>query len=72
MEAARQALRLEELRYRNGVSSYLEVLDTQRTLFDAELQLVQTMRAQYVAVVKLYKALGGGWQVGEAAAMAPQ
>jgi multidrug efflux system outer membrane protein len=40
----------------------LEVLDTERQLFDAELQLAQAQRDESVAVVQLYKALGGGWQ----------
>ena len=44
------------------MSSYLEVLDTERQYFDAELQLAQAQRDEYVGVVQLYKALGGGWQ----------
>jgi multidrug efflux system outer membrane protein len=51
-----------KLRYEGGVSSYLEVLDTERQFFDAELQLAQAQRDEYVGVVQLYKALGGGWQ----------
>ncbi|MBN2232059.1 MAG: TolC family protein, partial [Deltaproteobacteria bacterium] len=44
-----------------GVTSYLEVLDTERTLFSVELQLSE-LRQQYLAAhVSLYKALGGGW-----------
>lgn len=50
-----------ELRYRGGRASYLDVLTAQRTLFDAELALVRTRRNQLVAVVLLYKAVGGGW-----------
>jgi multidrug efflux system outer membrane protein len=53
---------LAEERYRAGVSSYLEVLDAERTLFDAELSLVQSRRQYLAAVVQLYKALGGWWQ----------
>jgi outer membrane protein, multidrug efflux system len=54
-------LRLATLRYENGYSSFLEVLDGQRSLFSAELQQVQLQRARLGAIVNLYKALGGGW-----------
>jgi multidrug efflux system outer membrane protein len=57
----RDASRLANLRYRGGVSSYLEVLDTERQLFDAERQLARAFRDQLLSVVQLYKALGGGW-----------
>ncbi len=60
--AARDAMRLANLRYTGGVSPYLEVLDSERQLFDAELGLVRTQRDELLAVVRLYKALGGGWQ----------
>jgi len=59
--AATQALELAQLRYKNGVSSFLDVLDAQRQLYNAEIGLAQTRRAQLVAVVLLYKAVGGGW-----------
>jgi outer membrane protein TolC len=48
-----------------GVTSYLEVLDTERQLFDAELNLARTQRDELLAVVLLYRALGGGWMVEE-------
>jgi len=60
----RDAARLADVRYRGGVTSYLEVLDTERQLFDAELQLAQAQRDELLAVVRLYRALGGGWEVG--------
>ncbi len=60
--AARTAERLARLRYEGGVSAYLEVLDAQRSLFNAELTLAQSNRDQLVAMVNLYKALGGGWK----------
>jgi outer membrane protein, multidrug efflux system len=60
--AAKNAERLARLRYEGGVSAYLEVLDAQRSLFSSELTLAQTNRDQLVAMVQLYKALGGGWQ----------
>jgi len=63
----RDAARLADVRYRGGVTSYLEVLDTERQLFDAELQLAQAQRDELLAVVRLYRALGGGWVPEQAA-----
>lgn len=60
--AAADTSRLADIRYRGGVSSYLEVLDSERQFFDAELGLVRAQRDELLAVVLLYKALGGGWQ----------
>ena len=54
-------LNLSDLRYRNGVSSYLDLLDAQRSLFTARQAVVQTRLAQLQNQVALYKALGGGW-----------
>ena len=54
--------RLANLRYRNGATAFLEVLDAQRDLLDVEQQLVQTRRALLSADVSLYTALGGGSQ----------
>jgi outer membrane protein, multidrug efflux system len=62
-DALRSAFRLADRRYQNGISSYLEVLDSQRNLFTAELALAQAQRLQLAAAVELYKALGGGWPV---------
>jgi multidrug efflux system outer membrane protein len=59
--AERKVLELAELRYRGGVAAYLEVLDAQRSLFNAELDEAQTLGSHYVSLVRLYKALGGGW-----------
>ncbi|MBW1735416.1 MAG: efflux transporter outer membrane subunit [Deltaproteobacteria bacterium] len=59
--AARNAYRLAKLRYDKGVSSYLEVLETERALFSAELELSQLKQQYLNGYVKLYKALGGGW-----------
>jgi multidrug efflux system outer membrane protein len=59
--ASTERLRLVQLRYLNGISSYFEVLDSQRVLFDAELQLAQATAATYGSVIQLYRALGGGW-----------
>ncbi len=60
--ASKNAERLARLRYDGGVSNYLEVLDAQRSLFSSELTLAQTNRDQLVALINLYRALGGGWQ----------
>jgi multidrug efflux system outer membrane protein len=52
---------LSDLRYRNGVSTYLDLLDAQRSLFSAQQAVVQTRLAQRQNQVALYRALGGGW-----------
>jgi NodT family efflux transporter outer membrane factor (OMF) lipoprotein len=52
---------LSELRYDNGVASYLDLLDAQRSLYTAQLALVQTRLLKLQNQVQLYKALGGGW-----------
>ena len=59
--ALRRALELAQLRYDNGYSDYLEVLDTQRSLFAAELSLADDYKNQLSAVNQLCRALGGGW-----------
>jgi len=59
--AARSAATLSRARYDGGVTSYLEVLDTERSLFNAELTESQTQRLYINAIIELYKALGGGW-----------
>lgn len=56
-----EALRLAELRYKGGYTSYIEVLDNQRNLLDAERARLVALRARQGALVDLYKALGGGW-----------
>ena len=61
VRAERKVLELAELRYRGGVAAYLEVLDAQRSLFGAEIDETQTITANLVSLVQLYKALGGGW-----------
>jgi multidrug efflux system outer membrane protein len=68
--ALSDASQVAKLRYEGGVSSYLEVLDTERQYFDAEIQLVQAKRDESASVILLYKALGGGWQADAPAAAA--
>jgi multidrug efflux system outer membrane protein len=65
LAAARNAARLSAERYDKGVTSYLEVLDTERTLFSVELELSELRQAYLNSYVRLYKALGGGWGPGE-------
>jgi multidrug efflux system outer membrane protein len=60
--AAQDARRLAEVRYQGGVTSYLEVLDADTRLFDAELGLAQAELRERAALVEIYRALGGGWQ----------
>lgn len=60
LAAQRDLADLAELRYRNGVADYLEVLDAQRNLFSAEQALVEARREQQENLVALYAALGGG------------
>jgi multidrug efflux system outer membrane protein len=56
-----QSLKLAGLRYDNGVSSLIDVLDAERNLLAAELSRVDALGAQKSAVADLVKALGGGW-----------
>ena len=65
VEQARTALRLAEIRYREGADDLLSLLDAQRTLFQAEDQRAQIRLSRLQAAVSLYKALGGSWQLRE-------
>jgi len=58
----RESVRLSNMRYKGGTTTYLEVLDGQRSLFSAELTLAQARGNEYQSLVQLYRALGGGWQ----------
>ena len=69
VEAESVRYRLAKLRYDNGVSSYLDLLDAQRSLFAAQQALVQARLARLQNQVALYRSLGGGWtEPGTAAA----
>jgi multidrug efflux system outer membrane protein len=61
-ETLRDQSRLANARYVGGVSSYLEVLDTERQRLSAEQQLAQAQRDVLTSLVRLYKSLGGGWE----------
>lgn len=60
--AAADATQLSDSRYRGGVTSYLEVLDSDTRYFDAQIGLSQAQLNERLALVQLYNALGGGWQ----------
>lgn len=61
MDAALNARNLSQERYNGGVTSYLEVLENDRSAFDAELQYTQVRQLLLSSYIRLYKALGGGW-----------
>jgi multidrug efflux system outer membrane protein len=71
-DAAKNANELSKERYDKGVTSFLEVLDTERTLFNVELELAGLKREIFNSYVRLYKALGGGWLTKEEAAVAEE
>jgi multidrug efflux system outer membrane protein len=60
--SAKDAIRLANLQYNGGVTSYLEVLDSDTRYFNAEIALAQAQLSERLALVQLYNALGGGWQ----------
>jgi multidrug efflux system outer membrane protein len=61
VQSLTQYSEIARLRYDNGYTSYIEVLDAERSLFNAQLQYTQTQQAQFQAMTNLYKAMGGGW-----------
>jgi len=61
VDALQQYASIARLRYENGYTSYIEVLDAERSLFNAQLQYTQTQQAQLQAMINLYLAMGGGW-----------
>ncbi|MVV48019.1 efflux transporter outer membrane subunit [Pseudomonas sp. PB120] len=61
VEALRTYARYARLRYDNGYTSYIEVLDAERSLFDAELNYTRTRATVFTSMIDLYKATGGGW-----------
>jgi multidrug efflux system outer membrane protein len=73
--ASREAAELARLRYEDGVSNFLQVLDSERRLLEAQELLAQSQTAVSVSLIAVYKALGGSWQVltapGEPPAPAP-
>lgn len=61
VDSLRQYAGIARLRYDNGYTDYLAVLDAERSLFNAELAYTQTQGNLYLALINLYKAMGGGW-----------
>ena len=59
--SSKATMELAQLQYINGVIGYLDVLDAQRSYFDAQIGLSNAIRDKQITLVKLYKALGGGW-----------
>jgi len=62
VEALQQYASIARLRYDNGYTSFIEVLDAERSLFNVQLQYTQTHQVQLQAMINLYLAMGGGWQ----------
>lgn len=60
--SAQDAVRLSDMRYRGGVTSYLEVLDSDTRYYTAEIDLARARLNERLAMVELYRSLGGGWQ----------
>jgi len=61
VDALRTYARLARLRFEGGYTSYIEVLDAERSLFNAQLSYAQTQGTVFTSTVSLYKAMGGGW-----------
>jgi outer membrane protein, multidrug efflux system len=61
--SAQDTTRLANMRYQGGATSYLEVLDSDTRYFDAQIGLAQAQLNELLAMVQLYNALGGGWQL---------
>jgi multidrug efflux system outer membrane protein len=70
--ALRESVGISQQRYLGGLANYLEVLDAQQQLYPAEFSLAQTERDQLLAVVALYRALGGGWNAYDTEPEIPQ
>ena len=72
VEAAQEARELAEIRYREGLVTYLDVLEAQRSVLFAEQALVETQRARINEMVALFKAVGGGWEVASSSEEDPE
>ena len=60
-DASRKYVELALFQYQNGYISYMDVLDAQRSYFNAEIDYSNSVRDEFLAIIGLYKALGGGW-----------
>jgi multidrug efflux system outer membrane protein len=65
VEALQESVRLALVRYRGGLSNYIEVLDAQQDLYPAELLLASYELEEILSLTRLYRALGGGWSIDE-------
>lgn len=72
VNALRDYARIARARFDNGYTSYIEVLDAERNLFDAELSYSQTQGTLFIDLVSIYKAMGGGWVTEANKLSAPQ
>lgn len=72
VDSLRQYAGIARLRYDNGYADYLTVLDADRSLFNAQLAYTQTQGALHLAMINLYKAMGGGWIEGAEQAAQPK
>jgi outer membrane protein TolC len=61
VDGRQRSVRLSLLRYRGGLDSYLQVLDAEARLVAGQLQLADLKRDELTSIVRLYRALGGGW-----------
>lgn len=61
-DAAVKYVQLAHLQYRGGTLNYIDVLDAQRRYFDSQIEVSNALRDEYLALISLYKVLGGGWQ----------
>ena len=66
MDSLLESVRLSRIRYDRGLASYFEVLEAQQQLFPAQTALARVRTGEFLALVALYEALGGGWQLGTA------
>ena len=69
VQALQDRVALANMRFFGGIDSYLQVLDAERDLFDAELNLAQLQRDERLNIVGLYRALGGGWTLAQSRQM---
>jgi len=67
IDASREAARMASVRFREGEGQYLDVLDAERSLYQAEATLAAARTAHLLSVVEIHRALGGGWEVCETA-----
>jgi len=62
LETLSQAVTDSKVLFKAGFASYLEVITAHRTVLEAELGLVQAKKQQFLSLIELYRALGGGWE----------